>query len=164
MKNQKTFKLLTLVFTLVILASLALNTVALTKNSSYDILANIPDSDVDSSNGTSALLPDDTSRRDETTHTETKKNETTRDETDRKETDKQTGVVDDAITKASEALEDAKNDVDNAMTDAKNDIADMTDNAGNGVVGVILAILIAVAVIIGIIVMVSKNNGKYNRK
>ena len=66
---------------------------------------------------------------------------------------------------ASEALEDAKDKVDNAITDAKDNVDDMVDNArGSGILGVLVAILIAAAIIIAIIVMVSKNNGKYNRK
>lgn len=136
MKNQKTLKLLTLVFTLVILATLSINTFALSFPSDR-MLANIPDSEVDGTDNSST--PDDT--------------------------DRQTGVVDDALTKASEELEDAKDDVDDAMTDAKDDIKDAVDDAdGSSIAGVLIAILIAVAIIILIIVMVSKNNGKYNRK
>ena len=52
-----------------------------------------------------------------------------------------------------------------AMTDAKDNVDDIVDNArGSGILGVLVAILIAAAIIIAIIVMVSKNNGKYNRK
>ena len=137
MKNQKTFKLLTLVFTLVILATLSINTFALNISPADRLLTNIPDSEVDGTGNDDA--PEDT--------------------------DRQTGVVDDAITKASEALDSAKDDVDDAMTDAKDDIKDAVDNAdGSSIAGVLIAILIAVAIIILIIVMVSKNNGKYNRK
>ena len=144
MKNQKILKLLTLVFTLAILATLAINTAALAKDSSYRILENIPDSEVDGSDATSGILPDDSTHRDET-----KKDET----------HTQTGVVDQALTDASEALDDAKDDMDDAMTDAKDDVNDIVDDAeDNGIMCIIVAILIAVVIIIIIIVMVSKNN------
>ena len=150
MKNQKILKLLTLVFTLVILATLSINTFALVNDPSPRLLANIPDSEVDGSSSATDRTPDDSTHRD---HTDTR------------DTDRQTGVLDEALTDASEALDSAKDDMDSAMTDVKDDVKDVVDDAeGGGVMGVIIAILIAVAIIIIIIVMVSKNNGKYNRK
>lgn len=138
MKNQRAFKLLTLVFTLVILATLSINTFALASSPAKTLLTNIPDSEVDG-----------TETRDDVTS----------------DAESQTGVVDDAITKASEALEDAKDTVDNAITDAKDDVEDAVDDVtGGGAAGILIAIIIAVIIIILIIVMVSKNNGKYNRK
>lgn len=141
MKKQKLFRLLTLVFTLTIMASMALNAAALIDDPTR-FSTNIPDREID--------------RREAAT------GNTTDTGTAPEDTKKQTGAVDDALDKASEALDD----VTGALGDMKDDVEDMADDAtnGNSFVGIVIAILIAVAIIILIIVMVSKNTEKNNRK
>lgn len=143
MRKQKLLKLLTLVFTLIILATMAINASALTRNR-MGLDTNVPDRSID--------------RRDAVSESVENK-ETTPRETN--ETQKQTGVIDDAIDKASEALDD----ITGALGDMKDDVDNAIDNTdeGNSFMGVVIAILIAVAIIILIIVMVSKNTGKHNR-
>ena len=95
MKKQNSFKLLTLVFTLIIFASLALNAAAVIDESSYTFSTNIPDRSVD--------------RRDATS-TNTPESDTGTIPRESDETQRQTGVVDDALNKASEALDDMTGD------------------------------------------------------
>lgn len=140
MKRQKFLKLLTLVFTLTILATMAINASALIDDPT-NFSANIPDNSVNRRDATSGNASDTG--------------------TIPEETQNQTGAVDNALDKASEAVDD----VTGALGDMKDDVDDaIDDTAGNSFMGVVIAILIAVAVIILIIVMVSKNTGKHNRK
>lgn len=143
MRKQKLLKLLTLVFTLTILATMAINASALTRNR-MGLDTNVPDRSIDRRDAASESVDN---------------RETTPRETN--ETQKQTGAIDDAIDKASEALDD----ITGALGDMKDDVDNAIDNTdeGKGFMGVVIAILIAVAIIILIIVMVSKNTGKHNR-
>lgn len=160
MKHQKLFKLMTLVFTLCILFSLAVNTMALT-NDKMGMSTNIPDGDVDRYNGRNTFPYDnrrDSGATDTGIGTDTG---TIPDETNIPDTQAQTGILDEALTKASEAL----NDVTGALGDVKDDVEDAVDDMdeGSGFLGVVIAILIAAAIIILVIVMVSKNGQKNNR-
>lgn len=143
MQNKKIMKLLTLVLTLTVLAALALNTAALIddpgfNNSGEMGRSNIPDNEID--------------RRSASTEAGSATDGATSRDTAKK--DDHTGVVDDALDKASGAVESVKDDIEDGM-----------DEAGRGsITGIVIAILIAVALVILIIVMVSKNGEKYNRK
>lgn len=159
MKNPKLIKLLTFVFTLCILFSLAVNTMALTNNR-MGMSTNIPDRAVDRENGNNTFPYDrrDSAATDTGIATDTGM---TPDETNIPDTQAQTGILDEALTKASEAL----NDVTGALGDIKDDAEDVVDDmdGGSSFLGVVIAILIAAAIIILVIVMVSKNGQKNNR-
>lgn len=158
MKKTKLCKLFAFIFTLCLLVSLTVNTMALT-NDRMGLSTNIPDRAVDRENGNTPYA----NRRDRATDTGIATDtDITPDETRAPDTEAQTGVLDEALTKASEAL----NDVTSALGDLRDDVADTADDmdAGSSFLGVVIAILIAAAIIILVIVMVSKNGEKNNRK